>query len=92
MSDSAMSNNPYADAMRRWFFIILYSLGAIACAGLVALSLVSGKTVAPGGRGIALDSSTYELAHAPSQFWFAVVRYAILASAFAWLAWRAWRQ
>ncbi|HVI57757.1 MAG TPA: hypothetical protein VM619_02635 [Luteimonas sp.] len=84
-----MPNNPYAEAVERWFSIVIGVLGSITCLLVVVLSFIRGT--APGFGRRHVTAPIYTLADNPSQFWFGVLVYAAAAAIFGWIAWRAYR-
>ena len=86
-----MHDNPYSNAISRYFEILLGVAGSALFAYLAIHSISIGSTAGI-GRYSRIFAKSYTLATTPSQFWLMVLFYLVAGSLFALLAWRAYRR
>jgi hypothetical protein len=82
-------SNPYTNAIRRCFDIVIGVIGALVGLGSAGHMILTGHAPRIGVRSI---GPGYGVDAAPSQFWFTVLFYAALGLGFAYIAWRAYRR
>ena len=85
-----MQENPYSAAICRFFLIAGGSIGSVVFVSLIIWSLATGHVPAMSRGGTA--GPGYYAAINPSQFWFSLFLYAIMALASGWTARCAYRQ
>jgi hypothetical protein len=85
-----MPENPYSAAATRWTLIVLGLLGSILSGMWVVSVLIRGSTDGCFSR-VCVQDRTWTAAHDPTQFWFYVLFWLVVAILMGRTAWKAWR-
>lgn len=84
-----MNRNPYAEAIRRWFLILICTIGCALCLFVAGGTLAAGATEGCFGRPC-LSSQLWTAQDHPTQFWFYVLFHITGGGIFGRIAWKAW--